>query len=558
MFSDLCYRLRAIFRRKTTEQELDDELRFHIEHHASKLMDAGVTREEANRVARLALQGPEQVKEHCRDARGIRLWEATIQDLRQAFRQLIKSRTLTITTVLTLALCIGANSAVYSIVDALFFRPLPYPKPKQLVMLATYRGSAELDTSLDGFQWEAVRDHASLLDAAVYGPTLGTNLAAAGSARYIHEQRISANLFRVLGVALYRGREFTREEDVPNGPALAIISYSLWQRAFGADPKMVGRSVTLNGVPHTVIGIAARSFRAIPVSDFGTLDQPDVYTPIRPSSEGEGSGDNYGVIARLNPGVSIAQANGQLKNLTREILAHKGPLPKNHLEEERALPLQSGLVYDIRAGIHIMWAAVVVVLVIGCVNIAGLLLAQSSVRSREIAMRCALGASRVRIGLSLITECLLLAIPGAGLGIVLGRVALQQLLKLNPNEFNLLGGVELDGRVLLTTAAVAFGAALLFGCFPAIEASRVDLRTILAESSRTSAGRRRDYRRHVLVFAEILLGVTLITSAGLLVRTLLGSTAPYPGFKASHLLVASASLSDPRYAKPAAAAPIVP
>ncbi len=347
---------------------------------------------------------------------------------------------------------------------------------------------------------------------------------------------------------------FTPQEDVPNGPALTILSYSFWQRAFHADPTMVGRPITLNGVPYTVIGIASPGFRAIPVNDFGTLDQPDVFTPLRPSTEGEGSGDNYGVIARLKSGVSIAQANAQLKTLTHEILAHKGPLPKNHIEEERAIPLQSGLVYDIRTGIHIMWAAVIVVLVIGCVNVAGLLLAQSSLRSRELAMRCALGASRFRIVLTLITESMLLAVFGAVLGVLLGHMALQQLLRLNPDQFHLLGEVQLNGRVLLVTAAITFVASLLFGFFPAIEASRVDLRTILAESSRTSAGRRRDYRRHLLVFAEISLGVTLITSAGLLIRTLLGSTTPDPGFNANHLWAASASLRDPRYAKPAATA----
>ena len=408
MLSDLIYRLRSVLQRKTVEQELDDELRFHLEQHTAKLSGAGATTQEANRLARQGLGGPEQVKEQCRDARGTRLWDATIQNVRQALRQLRKSAASTITIVTTLGLCIGANSAIYSIVDKLFFRALPYSHPEQLVMLVTYRGGSELDTSQDGFQWEAARDHATLLDSAVYGPTLGSNLVAGVSARYIHEQRVSANLFHVLGVPLSRGREFTLGEDIPNGPALAIVSYSLWQREFGADPNIVGRSVNLNGVPHTVIGVAPPSFRAIPVSDFGILQQPDIYTPIRPTTEGEGSGDNYGVVARLKPGVSITQANGQLKNLTREILAHKGPMPKNHIEEERAIPLQSGLVYDIRTGIHIMWAAVIAVLVIGCVNIAGLLLAQSSIRSRELAMRCALGASRFRIVLTLITESLLL------------------------------------------------------------------------------------------------------------------------------------------------------
>ncbi len=275
--------------------------------------------------------------------------------------------------------------------------------------------------------------------------------------------------------------------------------------------------------------------------------------PFVPPRKAKAPGDNYGVLARLKPGATIAAANAQLKTLTDYIRSVKG-LPKTQVEEERALPLQAGLVYDIRTGIRVMWGAVIALLLLGCVNIAGLLLARSTTRTRELALRSALGAGRFRIVLSLVTESILLGVLGAGLGVWIGRLALHELVQFNPREFTLLGAVRLDERVLIVTVAMSFVASLLFGLVPALQASRVDLQTTLAKGSRTSAGQRRGYTRYVLVFAEVALTVLLITSAGLLVRNFLGTIAPYPGFDSKGLLVASASLADPRYAEPVVAA----
>ncbi len=290
MLTDLLYRLRALLRRSQAEQDLEAELDFHIEHAIDKHVRSGKTRQEARRLARLQLQGPEQMKEHCRDARGVRVLEVVAQDGRQAIRQLRKSPLFTLCVVLTFGLCVGANTAVYSVVDALFFRPLPYPHPDKLVLVATYRGDPEFDTALDGVQLATVRDHATLLDTAAYGPTLGANLSTTDHASYIHLQRVSAGIFRILGVPLQSGHEFSRQEDVPNGPDLAVISDGLWHRAFHRAPDVIGRSITVNGGAYTVIGVTSPKFRAIPVSDFGSTDEPDLFTPLRPSTEGEGSG----------------------------------------------------------------------------------------------------------------------------------------------------------------------------------------------------------------------------------------------------------------------------
>ena len=475
--------------------------------------------------------------------------------LRYAARQLRKSTALSITVVATLALCIGANTAIYSVVDALFLRPLPYPNPENLLLLTTVSrkdAAFEVDTSQYGLQWELVRDHASLLDGAVYGSTSGVNLVAANRVEYIHDQRVSANFFHVLGMDPLLGREFSRSEDVPNGPPLVILSYSLWQRVFHADPSTIGRAIDLGGAPYTVIGVLRPDFRALPAG-FGSDVPPDVWTPLRPTRTGEGGGDNYGVIARLKAGVTLAQANGQLNSIMQAAFSRIHLAPGMSLEE-RAIPLQTGITYDLRARVHLMWGAVALVLVIGCVNIAGLLLARSATRSREIATRLALGGSRPRIISELLVESLLLGAAGGLAGLGLGQLALEGLLRLNPQEFTIAGPVHLDVSVMTVMLALSLATSQLFGLVPAFEASRVDLRSALAEAGRSTAGSRRQSKRQSLVFAEVSLGVVLVIAAGLLIRTFLTLANASPGFDPNHLVIASASLEDARYATSAAGA----
>src|SRR5271165_820821 len=296
-----------------------------------------------------------------------------------ALRQLRKSPAFTLTVVGTLALCIGANTAIFTIVDQIFLRPLPYPHPEQLVMPSTVfgrNGAFTPDTSQTGRQWEAIRDHATLLDSAVYGTTNGLNLAAANHVEYVQNQRVSANFFHVLGIAPLIGREFNREEDVPNGPAVVVLSHALWQRVFQGDSSIIGRTIDLRGVPHTVIGIIPANFRTVPAG-LGTDAPPDLFTPLRPSISGEGEGDNYGVIGRLKSGVTLAQANSQLNSIMQDVFSQMHR-PSNMSVEEKALPLKTGITYDLRSGVYLMWGAVGLVLLIGCVNIAGILIARSA------------------------------------------------------------------------------------------------------------------------------------------------------------------------------------
>jgi predicted permease len=450
----------------------------------------------------------------------------------------------TITVLATLSLCIGANTAIYTIVDALFLKPLPYPDPSRLVLLSTVftkGGAFDVDTSQDGFQWELVRDHAPLLDSAVFSAAAGVNLVAAGRVEYVVDQRVSANYFHVLGIEPLIGREFTRQEDVPNGPPLTILSYGLWRRVFHGDSTIVGRTIDLRGSPYTVVGIMPPGFRSLPagVGDI-EINAPDVWTPLHPTHSGEGSGDNYGVVGRLKPDVTAAQAKGQLNSIMHDYFARKHY--RGMSAEEQALPLQNGLTYDLRSSVHLMWGAVLLVLVIGCVNIAGLMLARSATRFREIATRMALGASRARVTSELFAEALLLAVLGGMLGLAVGYGALEGLIRLNPDEFNMFGPVHLDLRVIAIMLTISIATSILFGLFPAFEATTVDLRSALAEAGRGSSGSRRQWKRQLLVFAEVTLGVVLVVAAGLLVRRFTILVNASPGFDPNHVITATASL----------------
>ncbi len=470
-------------------------------------------------------------------------------NLAYAARQLRKSPAFTITVLATLSLCIGANTSIYSIVDTIFLRPLAYPHPEQLVMAVTIfgkNGAFDTDTSQDGRQWEMIREHATFLDSAVYGSANGVNLVAGGRVEYVQDQRVSANFFHVLGLPPLIGREFTRAEDVPNGPSVTILSYGLWQRVFHGDPSIVGRTIDLRGAPYTVVGVMQSGFRTLPGGPGGDVP-PDVWTPLRPSRSGEGGGDNYGIIARLKSGISIAQANDQLNSVLREALVDMRGRASGLSVEERALPLQTGITYDLRSRVHIMWGAVVLVLIIGCVNIAGILIARSAARSREFATRLALGASRFRLISELLTEACLLALAGGVIGLALGRIALSALLRLSPGEFNLAGPVHLDLRVMAVMLLLSLATSIVFGLFPAFEATAVDLRSALAEAGRSSAGSRRQWKRQSLVFTEVALSVVLVVAAGLLIRTFTHIANAGPGFDPEHLILASASLEDARY-----------
>jgi predicted permease len=473
-------------------------------------------------------------------------------DLRFAVRQLRNQPALTAVVVATLGLCIGANTAIYSVLDAVLLRPLPYPEPDRLALVITanplHDGGDPMD-SQTGSLFKDVRSTAIGLDTAASAGQGGVNFVDNGHASFVQQQRVSAGYFRVLGIAPWMGREFTPAEDVPNGPPLAILSYEFWQRVVHGDQGIVGRTIKLRGEPYRVIGVMPRGFRSPSQSSVSDPLKPpvDLWTPLRPTIDGEGAGTNYHVIARLKPGVSWPEASGQLQELSRELMQMPN-FPKDRpIFEERIVPLQSGLTHDVRRELYVTWAAVLVVLLIGCVNIAGLLMARAPARAREIATRLALGGGRSVIVRQLLIESLILSLGGCGAGLLIGGFAVDWFKRLGAANFEVAQLIQLDLRVMAVMFVVAMATSVMFGLVPAIQISRLDIRSVLVESGRGIASGRGRRLRNVLVAAEVALSLILLVAAGLLIRTMGYFHGLKAGFDMRNLIVAESSLLDARY-----------
>ena len=465
-------------------------------------------------------------------------------DARFACRQLRKSPGFTAIVLATLALCIGANTAIYSVLDAVLFRKAPFPEPDRLALLVTAargRGAEDVNTSQTGALYEAVRDRANLLDCAAWSNIGGANFAAGGRSEFIQQQRVASGFFRVMGIPPAIGREFTREEDVPKGPPVAVLNWEFWQRQFRGDAAVLGKAIDLKGEPYTVVGIMPRGFR--------TTQPVDVWTPLRPSRSGEGSGSNYGVTARLRPGANWHSANEQLRSLSKALREDRSFPREVKNFEERIVPLDAGLVDESRRELLITWGAVLVVLLIGCVNVAGLLLARAGTREREIATRMAVGGSRAAIVRQLLMESAILGLGGAAVGIGLGGFALDWLKQLGADKHQLWHPIELDGRVMLAMTVISLLTSVVFGLAPALSTTRLDLRTVLMEGGRGASGPRRRWSRQALVAAEVALSLVLLVGAGLMLRTLSYLNGLNPGFDTHNVIAAEASLQDARYAE---------
>ena len=521
--------------------EMGAEMNDHIQRYATDLEAQGLDPVEARRRARLEFGSVPAAREECREAVGLRWPDEIVRDFRYAVRVLRKSPAFTLTALATLALCIGANTAIFSVVDAVLLRPLPYPHPERLAAVSRFwqeKSASGDNTPQTGRTWEAVRDGATCLDAAAfnYGSN-GVNFVAGGHVEYVKQQRVSAAFFRVLGIAPLVGREFSPAEDRPGGPPVTVLSYPLWKRDFAADPSIIGQAVKLRGEPYTIIGVMPEGFQS--------SEPADLWTPLRPTRDGEGAGSNYHVVARLRPDVTWAQADAQIAAIGVPILREQGTLDAVRL---RLLPFQRGLTEDVRSPLMVLWAAVGLVLLIGCVNIAGLLLARAAGRTRELATRLALGSGRGALIRQLLAESLLLGVCGGAAGAALGWLGVKGLQYLAQDSLNVWQTVELNWRVLAAVASASLLAGLLFGLYPALVASRLEIRAALSEAGRGVAGARNPWPRRLLVAGEVALGVVLLVGAGLLIRTFAYLEGLNPGFDARNVISAQLSLQDARYA----------
>ena len=533
-----------LLRRKQLEEHLEKELRFHLEQHTADLIARGYNPAEARRQARLALGGPEQVKEECRDARGTRWLEDLWQDLRYALRTLRQKPGFAAVALATLALGIGATTVMFTVINGVVLKPLPYREPDRLVKLQEKTDYSTQWGNLWAFTYPNFIDckggSRSLdLGAWRYG---GGTVSGSGNAEYVDGREVSADLFPLLGVTPIQGRAFRPEEDRLGATPVVIISYGLWQRLYGGNAAAIGMPLVFEGKSYTVIGVTPAGFRLGDEVDVFTLLGQD-YSPRMQNREAHG----VQVWARLHPGATLAQAQAELTLIGRH-LAEQYP-KSNKGRTFIAEPLRPD-VDDVRSTLWLLLGAVSLVLLIACVNVASLLLARAVSRERELAMRVALGAGRGRLVRQCLTESAVLGLSGGVLGILLAAAGIRPFVTYWPGSLPRVEEVHLDWHVLLFALAASLASGLLFGLAPALRAPARELEQTLRAGARTLAGSSR--RMHSgFVISEIALAVVLLVSAGMLGRMLLRLSSLNPGVNIQNVLTARTALSPATLTNPA-------
>jgi len=535
----LLRRLRALLGRPRRERELEDEVAFHLEMLVEENLRAGMSPAEARLAARRAFGGVDQVKEECRDARGGRFVEWLLQDVRFGWRVLRRSPGFTLVAVLTLALGIGANAAMFGVVHAVLLKPLPFDRPDQLVAINTTRPGVPLDwvSAPDLRDWRSSR---SLGQIAGYA-SQSVNFTGRAEPMRVVGMFVTTNFFATLGVRPSSGRDFVAGEDEPGAARVAILGRSAWQTIFGGDPAIVGKTLTFNGQPFTVVGI-------MPAGLPPWFDA-DVYLPMcdYPNFSLDRAKPSAAVVGRLRDGVTLAEAQAELTTVARQLAQH---YPATNRDRGVVLrPLADVLVEDVRSSLLLLLGAVGLVLLIACANVSNLLLSRAASRQRELAVRTALGAGRRRLVRQLLTESLLLWGLGALAGLGLAGPAVELLVGSPFVDAGTAVPVT-DRAVLGFTLGLSLVTGLVFGLLPALQTARVDLHAVIKESGRTMSGARGRRRvQSLLVVAQVALAVILVTGAGLVTRSLMRLNAVDPGFGADHLLTLEYRLPRNKYPK---------
>lgn len=524
-------RLRLLMGRRSFERELDEEMRFHLEMEAKQHEARGLSPEAARALAEREFGRVERYKDEVRDVRGITWMDDVSRDVRFALRTLRKSPAFVLIAVLCLALGIGANAAIFSVVDAVLLRPLPYSQPERLVRVyetMPSRGFANGSASWANYvDW--VQQLQNFSGLAAYTGQSKNLSGVEGGAERLEAIASTANLFEVLGVHPRLGRGFQAGEDVAGSERVVVLREGLWQRRFGADPAILGQTLTLDGQPYTVIGVMPETVR------FPAGTQTDLFIPlVRHADYQVRRGHHFlAIVARMREGVTLEAANSELLEVSKRLEA---AWPENQTgRSARALPLSESVVGRVRPALLMLLGAVGLVLLIACANVANLLLARAASRQQEVAIRLALGASRARIVRQMLVEGLLLSLGGAVLGLILAVGGLSALETLVQSALPLTGGIPLHGRIFAFLLAVATGSSVLFGLVPALQATRGDLRSGLTGTKATGTGSQHRFRNG-LVVAEIALSLVLLVGAGLLMRDFVKLLRTEPGLDASNVL----------------------
>ena len=545
MFSDLLIRLRSLFRRKAAETELDDELRFHFEHLVEKYLSSGMTREEATRRARLSFGGDDQVKEECREARGVQLIETLLQDVRYAIRMLRKSPGFTTVAILSLGLGIGANTAIFSVVNGVLLRGLSYHDPSRLTMVweKDDRGTRDNVGYATYVDWKA--QNKSFENLALYAswqPVLQV-----GEPEELNGLRVTSNYFRTLGVHPELGRDFLPEEDVPTANKVVMLSHSLWVRKFNSDPGIVGKTINMNATSYVVAGVLPASYQSLMSQDprGGTVEIWRVLGYDVSQSSACRTCHHLVAVGRLRDGVSFAQAKAEMDTISAALMR---AYPKEYSAAGVILtPIRKQLLGDASRPLYILLGAVSFVLLIACANLANLLLARATNREREIAVRTALGAGRSRIVRQLLVENCVLALLGAFVGLIPAYYTPKVLGVIGAGDLPRLDLVQLDWRVLIFAVAAAFLTGIISGLAPAYRLSKTDVQESLKEGARGSSSGSSRRLPGLLIVSEVALSLTLMVGAGLLLRSLSRLLSVSPGFDATHVLTMRTSILGNRY-----------
>ncbi len=537
-----------MFGRKRKLDDFTDEIEAHLQLEIERLREQGLNEEDARASARRTFGNVTRARETFYESGRWVSWDRFWQDLRFGLRMLRKTPGFTVMAIVTLGLGIGANTAIFSVVNALLLKNLPYAHPERMgtiYMRTTGPQASNERRNVDGEQWELLRAEVpSLLCAVSSMGTSGVNLQAGYQVQYLHAGRVSAHYFDVLGLQPVLGRNFSEDEDRPHGPKTAVLSYGLWRTTFGADRNVLGQAMLLKGEAYTIIGVLPQNAT--------TPLNAELYTALQARPDGEGQGTNFEPIARLRDDATWQQANAEMNRALARSLRVQNFL-KNNPGAERAyylVPLQTSETNTLRPQVLALMLAAGFILLIACANLAGLTLVRMLRRTGEIATRLALGASPWQIQRQLWIENLLLALLGGAVGIEVGFLALRGLLLLLPEHFLPVATVPLDGRVLAFTLLLTLMTSILFGMLPAFTTRKVDLRSSIA--SRTVIGARTVRLRQALIAGEIALTVVLLAAAGLLIRTLIHLETMPPGFHPGGVITAKASLDEVRYHDPAA------
>jgi predicted permease len=547
MRSEWWNRTRAFFRRESMDRELDAEMAAHLEMAIEENVRSGMTPEEARRQALIRFGGVQQAREEQRAARGLPFLDVLGQDVRYTLRTLRRDRAFAVVAVLILALGIGANVAVFSVVNTILLRPLPFPEPERLIRITTVDppcGESCRTYSADATQEFEERTRAFQQVTGYFAFTGPNNLKLVGNAVPVPVTGIlvMGNFFQTLGVQPMMGRLFLPEESLHGSRPVALLSYSFWKRQFGGDRTIVGRTVNFSGTDVTVIGVLPRTF------DFGSVFSPgarvDVFSPYV-MSDFENDGNDLALMGRLKPGVTLDAAQQEVNQLFPKLDANlKHPEWKPNYTG-RLIPMKEYVSGKLRRSLEVLWIAVGMILLIVCVNLSNLMLARAAARGKELAMRQVLGAGRGRLVRQLLTETLILSGAGAVLGLGIAWAVTAFLAHQSSIALPLLDRVQLDGAAVGWTVGIAIAAAFLFGTLPALRISAGNLQEAIRDSGPgMSEGRRHEGLRSMLVVSEIALAFVLLVGAGLLLRSFVHLLDVDLGFEPSHAATISLDFNE--------------